>query len=64
MALGIASRAPLAHGNREPVPVPRTAGFSGDQAEQQLLRNEQRQATEIAAAFGEGPAKHFGNQPA
>ena len=62
MALGIASRAPLANTDRRPVQVPQVTDFAGDQAELQLLRNEQRQAS--TEAFGQRPTKRFGNQPA
>jgi predicted anti-sigma-YlaC factor YlaD len=61
MALGIAARSPLANGDRRPVQVPQVTDFSGDQAELQLLRTEQRRAT--TESFGQRSTKGFGNQP-
>lgn len=65
MALGIASRAPLATEQRDATSFPRVVDFSGgDQAEIQRL-----QAVRTAQLVAEQqrrnrPARHFGNQPA
>ena len=62
MALGIASRAPVANEERRPARLP--PDFTGEQTEFQMLRNERLHAFAIAESFREGPVKHFGNQPA
>jgi anti-sigma factor RsiW len=65
MALGIASRAPLATEDRDAFQFPRIVDYSGgDQAEAQKLR-EIRIATLAAEREARTrPARHFGNQPA
>ena len=62
MALGIASRAPVANEERRPDRLQRD--FRGDQTEFQMLRNERLHAFAIAESSRERPVKHFGNQPA
>ena len=63
MALGIASRAPVANNDRKPVQPPQVAGFSDDQAELQLLRRERRGTVAVAEAL-RNTARHFGDRPA
>lgn len=62
MALGIASRAPVANEERRPVQLPRDV--TGEQPEFQMLRNERLHAFAISESSRERPVKHFGNQPA
>ena len=64
MALGIASRAPVANSDRKPVEPPQVGGFSGDQAELQLLRRERREANADAEALRNISARRFGDRPA
>ena len=65
MALGIASRAPLATSDRESLHLPRVVDFSGgDQAEIQRLEAAQRLAAVRPVSLRSRPARHFGNQPA
>ena len=64
MALGIASRAPVTNSDRRPVEAPRIGDFSADQAEQQLLRDERRQAVAVGDAFADRLARRFGDRPA
>ena len=67
MALGIASRAPVASSDRRSGELPRVADFSAEQAELQLLRNERRQAFAVGDAFAGRPdisARRFGDAPA
>ena len=63
MALGIASRAPVANSDRKPVQPPQVAGFSDDQAELQLLRRERRGAVAVTDAL-RNIARRFGDRPA
>lgn len=63
MALGIASRAPLSSGDRGSVQLPRVVDFSGgDQAEQQRLLTELHQASAVANALRNRPARLFDNR--
>lgn len=65
MALGIASRAPLATSDRESLQLPRVVDFSGgDLAEIQRLEAAHRLATVRTSPTRLRPARHFGNQPA
>ena len=65
MALGIASRAPLATSDRESLQLPRVVDFSGgDAAEQQALLNTGSYTLATQRAMRNRPARHFGNQPA
>jgi hypothetical protein len=63
MALGIASRAPVARTDREPVQPSRVVGLSGDQAELQLLRRERRAANTDVEALRNISARRFGDRP-
>jgi hypothetical protein len=62
MALGIASRAPVANEERRPALPPHDR--PGEQPDFQMLRNERLHAFAIVEAARRGPLKHFGNQPA
>lgn len=65
MAVGIASRAPLATSDRESLQLPRVVDFSGgDAAEQQTLLNTGSYTIATQRAMRNRPARHFGNQPA
>lgn len=66
MALGIASRGPLATSDRESLQqLPRVVDFSGgDAAEQQALLNTSTYTLASQRALRTRPARHFGNQPA
>jgi len=64
MALGIASRAPVASSDRKPVQPARVVDFSGDQAELQLLRRERREANAYSEALRNVSARRFGDRPA
>ena len=64
MALGIASRAPVASSDRVPVQPARVVGFSDDQAELQLLRRERREANEYAEMLRNISPRRFGDRPA
>jgi anti-sigma factor RsiW len=65
MALGIASRAPLATSDQKSLQIPRVVDFSGgDEEEQQALRDIRRAAIVEATAVRNRPARYFGNQPA
>lgn len=60
MAIGIASRAPLATSDRESLQLPRVVDFSGDDAaEMRAIMNLSRDAV----AFRNRPARYFRNQP-
>jgi hypothetical protein len=64
MALGIASRAPVANSDPKPVEPARVFDFSGDQAELQLLRRERRAANADTEALRNISARRFGDRPA
>ena len=64
MALGIASRAPVASSDRTPVQPARVADFSDDQAELQLLRRDRREASAYSARLRNMSARRFGDRPA
>ena len=65
MALGIASRAPLATSDRESLQQARVIDFSGgDAVEQQTLLNTRTYTLASQRATRNRPARHFGNQPA
>ena len=65
MALGIASRAPLATSERESLQLPRVVDFSGaDAVEQQTVLSVGSYTRASQRALRNRPARHFGNHPA
>ena len=53
-----------ASSDRTPVQPARAVGFSGDQAELQLLRRERREANAYAEALRNMSPRRFGDRPA